>query len=74
MGRLLHGLTERFGIMDDGFELGVGQDPQQVVQNEKELGCQDVAVLYLEQTRKNSTCRQQQALFFVNVGKVKIRN
>lgn len=49
--------------MDDGLELGVGQDPQQVIQNEKELGSQNVAVLYLVRTIKNSTCSQYQAIF-----------
>jgi len=45
---LLHGLAERFGVMDDGFELRVRQHPQQVVQNEQQLGGQHVAVLYLD--------------------------
>lgn len=36
--------------MDDGFELGVRQHPQQVVQDEEQLGRQHVAVLYLDRT------------------------
>lgn len=47
LGRLFHGLTQRFGIMDDGLELGVCQDPQQVVQDEEELGRKHVTVLDL---------------------------
>lgn len=52
LGRLLHGLAQRFGVMDDSFELRVCQDPEQVVQNEKQLGCQHIAVLYLDRTMK----------------------
>lgn len=33
--------------MNDGLELGVRQNPQQVVQNEEQLGRQDITVLYL---------------------------
>lgn len=59
LGGLLHGLAERFCIMDDGFELRVGQYPQQVVQDEKQLGCQHVTVLYLSGTmRRSDTCHQ----------------
>lgn len=31
----LHGLTQRFSVMDDGFKLRVGQNPQQVIQDEE---------------------------------------
>ena len=40
--------------MNDGLELRVGQHPQQVVQNEEQLGRQHITVLYLERAMKNS--------------------
>lgn len=53
LGGLLHSLAERFGVMDDGLELGVRQNPQQVVQNEEQLGSQHVTVPYLDRTPKS---------------------
>lgn len=34
---LLHGLAERLGILHHGFELGVGQHPEQVVEDQNQL-------------------------------------
>lgn len=45
--RLLHGLAERLGILHHGFELGVGQHPEQVVQDQNQLGGHHVTVLNL---------------------------
>ena len=47
LSRLLHGLGQGLGVVDDGLELGVGQHPQQVVQDEEQLGGQNMAVLHL---------------------------
>lgn len=43
----LHGLTQRFSVMDDSFKLRVGQNPQQVIQDEEQLRRQDITVLHL---------------------------
>lgn len=47
--RLLHGLAEGLGILHHGFELGVGQHPEQVVQDQNQLGGHHVTVLNLQQ-------------------------
>ena len=60
LGGLLHGLAQRLGVVDDGLELGVGQHPQQVVQDEQQLGCQHVAVLRLYP--RGHTEREERAL------------
>lgn len=46
---LLHGLAQRLGILHHGFELGVGQHPEQVVQDQNQLGGHHVTVLDLRQ-------------------------
>lgn len=45
----LHGLTQRFSVMDDGFKLRVGQNPQQVIQDEEQLRRQNITVLHLSE-------------------------
>lgn len=47
--RLLHGLAERLGILHHGFELRVRQHPEQVVQDQNQLGGHHVTVLDLHQ-------------------------
>lgn len=44
---LLHGLAQRLGVLHHGFELGVGQHPKQVVQDQNQLGSHHVTVLDL---------------------------
>lgn len=43
-----HGLAERFGVLHHGFELRVGEHPQQVIQDQNQLGGHHVAVLNLQ--------------------------
>lgn len=47
--RFRHGLTERFRIMNDGFKLRVGQNPQQVIQDKEQLRRQNITILYLSE-------------------------
>lgn len=51
--RLLHGLTEGLGVLHHGLELRVRQHPQQVVQDQNQLGGDHVAVLNLQ---KSAAC------------------
>lgn len=47
LGGLLHGFAEGLGILHHGFELGVGQHPQQIIQDQNQLGGHHVTVLNL---------------------------
>lgn len=51
--RLLHGLAQGLGVLHHGLELRVGQHPQQVVQDQNQLGGDHVAVLDLQ---KSAAC------------------
>lgn len=51
--RLLHGLAEGLGVLHHGLELRVRQHPQQVVQDQNQLGGNHVAVLNLQ---KSAAC------------------
>lgn len=52
--RLLHGLAERLGVLHHGLELRVRQHPQQVVQDQNQLGGDHVAVFNLHRRRSVS--------------------
>lgn len=49
--RLLHGLAKRLGILNHSFELQVRQHPEEVIQDQNQLGGHHVAILNLHQVQ-----------------------
>lgn len=49
--RLLHCLAKRLGILNHGFELQVRKHPEEVIQDQNQLGGHHVAILNLHQVQ-----------------------